>query len=123
LTRDPRLYIEDILASMDRIQQYTAGLDEQTFLENPQAQDAVLPRLEVIGEAVKGIPESVRTKYAEIPWRNMAGLRDVLIHQYFGVNLHRTWLVVTEDIPVLKPKWFGCIRICRIAQTMADETR
>ena len=104
MTRDLCLYVEDILASIDRIQEYTRGLDEQSFSENAQAQDAVLRRLEVMGEAVKNIPESLRGKYPEIPWRNIAGLRDVLIHQYFGVNLHRTWLIVTEDIPVLKNK-------------------
>jgi len=104
VTRDLHAYIEDILASIDKIEQYTGSLDERSFLENTQAQDAVLRRLEVMGEAVKNIPESFRSRYPEIPWRNIAGLRDVLIHQYFGVNLHRTWLVVREDLPALKNK-------------------
>ena len=104
MTRDLSLYLEDILASIERIEEYTRALDEQSFCENVQAQDAVLRRLEVMGEAVKNIPESLRNKYPEIPWRSIAGLRDVLIHQGFGVNLHRTWLIVTEDIPVLKSK-------------------
>jgi uncharacterized protein with HEPN domain len=105
VTGDLRLYIEDILASMDRIKEYTRGLDEQSFSENAQTQDAVLRRLEVMGEAVKNVPESVRGKYPELPWRRIAGLRDVLIHQCFGINLHRTWLVVKEDLPVLKAKF------------------
>jgi uncharacterized protein with HEPN domain len=115
VTRLLRVYDEDILASIERIEQYTAGLDEQSFRENAQAQDAVLRRLEIMGEAVKSIPESFRSRYPEIQWRNIAGLRDVLIHQYFGVNLHRAWLVVKEDLPILKDK------LRRVHQDLADE--
>jgi uncharacterized protein with HEPN domain len=115
VTRDVHAYIDDILASMDRIEQYTRGLDEQAFLDDVQVQDAVLRRLEVMGEAVKNIPESLRRKYPEMPRRNHAGLRDVLIHQYFGVNLHRTWLIVKEDIPVLRNK------LLRVHQDLADD--
>jgi uncharacterized protein with HEPN domain len=104
MTRSPLVYLEDILASIDRIGECLGGSDEQSFLENAQMQDAILRRLEVIGEAVKNVPESIRSEYTEIPWRNVAGLRDVLIHRYFGVNLHRTRLVVTEDLPDLKAK-------------------
>jgi uncharacterized protein with HEPN domain len=106
-----------MLACIDRIEQYTAGLDEQSFRENTQVQDAVLRRLEVMGEAVKSIPESFRSRYPDIQWRNIAGLRDVLIHQYFGVNLHRTWLVVKEDIPILKD------RLLRVHQDLADDAQ
>jgi len=115
VTRDLRLYVEDMLASIERIEQYTGGLDERSFLENTQAQDAVLRRLEVLGEAVKSIPESFRGQYPEIPWRNIAGLREVLIHQYFGVNLRRAWLVVKEDLPVLKDK------LMRVHQDIQDD--
>jgi len=59
--------------------------------------------VEIIGEAVKKIPDSIRKKYLEIPWREMAGMRDKLIHEYFGVNLQRVWRTVREDIPALKP--------------------
>ena len=78
MTRDPRVYIDDILESMDRIEEYTDAIDEREFLENVQVQDAVIRRLEIIGEAVKSIPESVRQTHPEIPWRSMAGLRDEL---------------------------------------------
>lgn len=115
MTRDLRLYVEDILASLDRVEQYTRGLDEQSFVENVQAQDAVLRRLEVMGEAVKNIPPAVRSRYPEIPWRSIAGLRDVLIHQYFGVNLHRTWLVVKENLPTIKAG------LMRVQQDLAND--
>ena len=103
MTRDMRLYIEDILDSIiKKIQQYTQTIDEQDFLDNTQIQDAVLRRLEIIGEAVKNIPQSFRDKYPRIPWKNIAGLRDILIHEYFGVNLRRAWKVAKEDILDLK---------------------
>ena len=102
MTRDMRLYIEDILDSIIKIQQYTQTIDEQDFLDNTQIQDAVLRRLEIIGEAVKNIPQSFRDKYPRIPWKKIAGLRDILIHEYFGVNLRRAWKAAKEDILDLK---------------------
>ena len=71
-------------------------------MDNTQIQDAVLRRLEIIGEAVKNIPQSFRDKYPRIPWKNIAGLRDILIHEYFGVNLRRAWKVAKDDILGLK---------------------
>ena len=65
-------------------------------------QNAVIRRLEIIGEAVKQIPDSIRNKYPAVPWKNIAGMRDVLIHEYFGVNLDRTWKVVEKNLPLLK---------------------
>jgi len=91
MTRDMRLYIEDILDSIAKIEQYTKDINEQKFLTNTQVQDSVLRRLEIIGEAVKSIPNTLRDKYPQIPWKRIAGLRDVLIHEYFGVNLRRAW--------------------------------
>lgn len=102
MTRDVRLYIEDILDSIEKIEQYTKAIDEQVFLADTQVQDAVLRRLEIIGEAVKNIPQDFRDKYSQIPWKRIAGLRDVLIHEYFGVNLHRAWKLAKEDIYDLK---------------------
>jgi uncharacterized protein with HEPN domain len=102
MKRDIRVYLEDILDSIEKIEEYIQALDRQEFLRKSQTQDAVLRRLEIIGEAAKHIPKKVRSKYPGIPWQKIAGMRDVLIHEYFGVNLARVWKVVTQDIVVLK---------------------
>ena len=104
MTRDMRVYIRDITDSVAKIEQYTQTIDEQNFMANTQLQDAVLRRLEIIGEAVKNIPQDFRDRYPHIPWREIAGLRDVLIHEYFGVNMRRVWKVITQDIFDLRQK-------------------
>jgi uncharacterized protein with HEPN domain len=102
--RDVRLFLEDILEGISRIEEYKAGKTQREFLQDHLVQDAVIRRLEVIGEATKNIPEDLRANYPDVPWRQIAGLRDVLIHGYFGVNLGRVWLVIENDLPRLKSK-------------------
>jgi uncharacterized protein with HEPN domain len=102
MKRDVRVYIEDIQESINKIEEYTKKITENDFYKNTQIQDAVLRRLEIIGQAVKNIPEEIRKRYPGIPWKKIAGLRDVLIHEYFGVNLKRAWKVIREDIYTLR---------------------
>src|SRR4030065_2099759 len=102
MTRDMRVYIQDILESIEAIEGYVQSKTEEQFYGNRQVQDAVLRRLEIIGEAVKNIDEEFRNRYPEIPWKKIAGLRDVLIHEYFGVNMKRVWRVIKIDLPDLK---------------------
>lgn len=115
MKRNITVYIEDILESIKKIEDYTKSLNKEEFHNNTLIQDAVLRRLEIIGEAVKHVPQDFRSKYPEIPWKKVAGMRDILIHQYFGVNLNRTWKVIDEDIADLKKK------IRKIRKNIEDE--
>lgn len=93
--------LADIKEACVRIKGYIASLNYKRFLRDMKTQDAVVRNLEIIGEAVKNIPSGVRLKYPQIPWKNIAGLRDRLIHHYFGVNLDIVWTIVTEELPSL----------------------
>lgn len=97
-----RVYLEDILESIAKIEEYTTQGNFEQFEKNTEQQDAVIRRLEIIGEAVKNLPPEVKEKYPDIPWRQIAGMRDVLIHEYAGVSLKRIWKVIIDDISPLK---------------------
>ncbi len=84
--RTYRLYIEDILASMNKIEKCISGLTYDAFEKNEMVVDAVIRNLEIIGEAAKNIPEEIREKHSEIPWKRMMGLRNIMIHDYFGLT-------------------------------------
>nr|MDO8098775.1 DUF86 domain-containing protein [Candidatus Njordarchaeota archaeon] len=118
--KDLSVYVEDMLDSILKIEQYIGKVTEQDFYNNTQVQDAVLRRLEIIGESVKNIPETFRKKYPEIPWKKIAGLRDVLIHAYSGVNLKRVWKVIKADIPSLKR---NILKIRRAIKELSDTPR
>jgi len=102
MTRDPLVYIEDILESIKHIENYVKGEKLENFLKDTKLQDSVIRRLEIIGEAIGNLPEETQALNPDIPWRQIAGLRNVLIHEYFGVNIDRVWTVVINDLPSLK---------------------
>jgi len=104
MKKEIRIFIQDILESIQKIEEYTRGMSKEEFYRASQVQDAVIRRLEIIGEAAKNITEDFRNKHREIQWKQIAGLRDILIHGYFGVNLERVWMVVNRDLPDLKQK-------------------
>ena len=95
------LYLEDILEASGKILRFCEGLDDGGFLADEMVQDAVLRNPEIIGEAMKRLPEPWKTREANIPWRNIAGFRDVIAHAYFGVDLELVWSVVQEELPAL----------------------
>jgi len=97
-------YVRDILENVEKAQSFVEGMDGDDFLRDEKTIFAVIRALEVVGEAAKKIPDDIREKYQDIPWREMAGMRDKLIHDYFGVNLKLIWKTVQEDLPPLEPK-------------------
>ena len=96
------IYIEHILSSINSIQEYISGLSLETFLEDRKTQDAVVRQFEIIGEATKRISLDFRDNHPDIPWSHMAGMRNVLIHDYIDVNFEIVWKTANEDIPLVK---------------------
>ena len=98
MSRSLRFYLTDIIHSIDKIQQYTVGMTYDDLLEDDKTLDAVTHNLQIIGEATKQIPKSIRQKYPNIPWRQVAGLRDVIAHTYFVVNPKIVWNIITTEL-------------------------
>jgi uncharacterized protein with HEPN domain len=102
MPRDYRVYLEDILEAAQKIREYTSGLTFDQFRADSRTVDAVIRNLEIIGEAARSVPEAARRKGPGVDWRKLAGLRDILIHQYFGVDLQIVWDIVKDKLPVLE---------------------
>jgi len=100
--RDNFSYLEHILLSIKKIKEYTKDLSKADFDSNELVQDAVLRNIEIIGEATKKISQELKSKYKEIPWREMSGMRDKLVHDYMGIDVEVVWKTITDDIPLIE---------------------
>ena len=100
-SRADRDLLGDILEAVRRARSYTADHSYEQFLEDTKTQDAVIRTLEILGEATKRLSPSLRESHPEIPWKSMAGVRDKLIHDYFGVNFDIVWQIVQDQLPAL----------------------
>ena len=97
--RDERLLIKDIITAIDRIESYTAGMDFVAFASDEKTVNAVIYNFLIIGEAVKLLPRNITGRYPEIPWRQIAGMRDKLTHAYFSIDYDLVWKTVTKVLP------------------------
>jgi len=102
--RPYKLFLEDILEAISKIEEFVKGMDLEQFKKDDKTASAVLRKLEIIREAAKNIPPKVKEKHFDIPWKRMAGLRNIVIHGYFGVDTEIIWKIITENLPELKPR-------------------
>ena len=107
--KDDRIYLQHIRDSIGRILEYTSGGPDE-FIHDNKIQDAVIRNLEIIGEAVKHLSDDLRNPNSDIPWKQIAGMRDELIHEYFGVDIRIVWNVIEHHLPALKEKIDGLLK-------------
>lgn len=102
MKKDPSIFLHHIQESIEHIEKHTKKFTKAQFVKDVKTQDAVIRRIEIIGEAVKNLPNSFKKQHPDIAWREIAGMRDRLIHGYFGIDLPTVWKTVRHDIPALK---------------------
>ena len=118
--RDHSLYLSDILKAFESIESFVEGQSFEDFKKDDKTSSAVIRKFEIIGEAAKQVPENIKQKYPSVPWKEMAGMRDKLIHFYFGVNYELLWQTIKNRIPEIKPVYFKSFRALRNRRTVQD---
>jgi len=108
--KNDTVYLKHILDAANQIEGYARGMTYETFLATRLVQDGVIRQLEIVGEATKNLSDEFRSSHDVLPWKDMAGMRDKLIHQYFGVDLSAVWDSVENDIPLIKEKLIDIVR-------------
>lgn len=101
MSRDPLVFLEDIATSCEKILRFTEGLNADSVFEDDLRRDAVLFNLHVLGEATKKLPAEIRERYPDVPWRQIAGMRDVIAHAYFSLDTGILWSAISDDVPAL----------------------
>jgi uncharacterized protein with HEPN domain len=114
MKRNEAIYLQHILDAIQRVETYLASVDEHTFMTDSLIQDGVIRQLEIIGEAVKRLPSTIRNMQPHIPWTAIAGMRDKLIHDYFMVDISQVWLTAITDLPPLR------VAVAQIANNIAS---
>ena len=104
MNKEARIFLLDIRECIEKIEEYMDDINKEQFFEETKVQDAILRRIEIIGEAAKNTPAEFRKTHSDVPWSKMARTRDRMIHAYFGINLERVWVIVKDDLPDLKKK-------------------
>lgn len=110
MARDEFVYLHHILDAINTVEGYLNGVDEKQFKTTQLLQDGTIRQIEIIGEAVRHVSKDIRKTYPEVPWQDIAGMRDKLIHAYFGVDIEKVWDTAQEDLPVLKEQVAGILK-------------
>ena len=105
--RDHSVFLRDIVDAIGKIDRYTSGMTFEEFVQNEMAVDAVIRNFEIIGEAASHVPAAIRMKYAGVPWDKMKAMRNIMIHEYFGVDLETLWKTAKESLPSLRKEIAG----------------
>ena len=116
MNRDDQLYLQNILDAIAAVETYIQGFDREHFDKNKLVQDGVIRQITIIGEATKLLSNELRDKHSQIPWRQIARMRDTLIHRYFGVDLEQVWLTAQNDLPVLKAEATKILETLRLQE-------
>ncbi|MGD8403925.1 MAG: DUF86 domain-containing protein [Anaerolineales bacterium] len=107
MEKDDTVYLRHILDAIGKVEEYLSGVSEKKFSDTSLLQDGAIRQIAIIGEAVRHVSKDLRSSYSEIPWQDNAGMRDKLIHDYFGVDIEKVWLTAKEDLPILKEQIMG----------------
>ncbi|KYC44652.1 MAG: hypothetical protein APG12_01740 [Candidatus Methanofastidiosum methylothiophilum] len=109
MKKDLRIFLLHILDSINLIEEYTKNKSKEDFEDSLSLQDMTIRRLEIIGEAIKNLPQEFKDNYTQVPWKKISGLRDKLIHEYFGIDIDLVWTIIVRDLPELKQNIEGIL--------------